>query len=31
MDLLETDFQSKVEERKKNIMRMQEEYRKIMA
>ena len=30
MDQLETDFQSKVEERRKDIMKLQEEYKKII-
>lgn len=31
MDALETDFQGKVSDRRGNIIRMQEEYRKIMT
>lgn len=31
MDKLEVDFQAKVEEKKKNIMRLQDEARKIAA
>jgi prefoldin beta subunit len=30
MDQLETDFTSKVEERRKNIMKLQEEYKRII-
>lgn len=30
METLETDFQNKVEEKKKNIIKMQEDYRKMV-